>query len=258
MFEELKRRGWNIKDINHGIPIASTSFEEEMQFIENTLLNFSLKTEDHFIKRGGGEADQTRFLSLKFEEMKWLETTVEVRNQILFSQRFGTVFNNSITHKIDHIGFNEKDEKFALEIEWNNKDEFFDRDLANFQNLWNLKAIEFGIIITRGENMEDAIRKNVKKYFQENAINNIDDFKILRDSLKDDKGNSKFSFPTEPQKKAIQKNSGNFLDAITEIFCSQKYGNSTTNWKQIEKRMKSNLPGRTPLVILGIPGSVID
>ena len=50
----------------------------------------------------------------------------------------------SPTHKIDcyknHV---------ALEVEWNNKDPFFDRDLNNFRLLFDLRAIGVGVIVTR-------------------------------------------------------------------------------------------------------------
>ena len=37
----------------------------------------------------------------------------------------------------------------ALEVEWNNKDPFYDRDLNNFRLLFDLQVIDVGVIITR-------------------------------------------------------------------------------------------------------------
>lgn len=48
------------------------------------------------------------------------------------------------THKLD--GYKNR---VALEVEWNNKNPFFDRDLNNFRLLFNLRAIDAGVIITR-------------------------------------------------------------------------------------------------------------
>ena len=39
--------------------------------------------------------------------------------------------------------------RVALEIEWNNKDPFFDRDLNNFRLLFDLRTIDVGVIVTR-------------------------------------------------------------------------------------------------------------
>ncbi len=57
---------------------------------------------------------------------------------------------DSPTHKVDCYK-----NKIALEIEWNNKDPFFDRDLNNFRLLFDLRAISVGIIITRCDNLQD-------------------------------------------------------------------------------------------------------
>ena len=48
------------------------------------------------------------------------------------------------THKVDCYK-----NRVALEVEWNNKDPFFDRDLYNFRLLFDLRAIDAGAIITR-------------------------------------------------------------------------------------------------------------
>ncbi len=43
--------------------------------------------------------------------------------------------------------------RIALEIEWSNKDPFFDRDLNNFRLLFDLRAISVGIIITKADDL---------------------------------------------------------------------------------------------------------
>ena len=46
----------------------------------------------------------------------------------------------------------------ALEIEWNNKDPFFDRDLNNFRLLFELRAVSVGVIVTRCDELQDIFR----------------------------------------------------------------------------------------------------
>jgi hypothetical protein len=48
--------------------------------------------------------------------------------------------------------------RIALEIEWNNKDPFFDRDLNNFRLLFDLRAISVGVIITRTDELQDIFK----------------------------------------------------------------------------------------------------
>jgi len=57
---------------------------------------------------------------------------------------------NSPTHKVDCYK-----NQVALEIEWNNKDPFFDRDLSNFRLLFDLRAISVGVIITRSDHLQE-------------------------------------------------------------------------------------------------------
>ncbi len=44
--------------------------------------------------------------------------------------------------------------KVGLEVEWNNKDPFFDRDLNNFRLLFELRALSVGIILTRCDELQ--------------------------------------------------------------------------------------------------------
>lgn len=50
----------------------------------------------------------------------------------------------SPTHEVDMVKG-----RVALEVEWNNKDPFYDRDLNNFRLLFDLWVIDAGVIITR-------------------------------------------------------------------------------------------------------------
>ena len=46
----------------------------------------------------------------------------------------------------------------AVEMEWNNKDPFFDRDLNNFRLLFDLRAIQVGIVITRAWELQQIFK----------------------------------------------------------------------------------------------------
>jgi hypothetical protein len=50
----------------------------------------------------------------------------------------------------------------AVEMEWNNKDPFYDRDLNNFQALHREGAIAIGVIVTRGPNLQALIYPTIK------------------------------------------------------------------------------------------------
>jgi len=54
------------------------------------------------------------------------------------------------THKVDNFK-----NQVACELEWNNKTEFYDRDLNNFRLLFELRAVSVGVIITRCSHLQD-------------------------------------------------------------------------------------------------------
>jgi hypothetical protein len=71
-------------------------------------------------------------------EQKAFETKIVVDDKEMISP----------THKVDCFK-----NQVALEIEWSNKDPFFDRDLNNFRLLFDLRAISVGVIITKADDL---------------------------------------------------------------------------------------------------------
>lgn len=59
------------------------------------------------------------------------------------------ITHDSPTHKVDCFK-----NRVGLEIEWNNKDPFFDRDLNNFRLLFDLHALSVGVIVTRCDELQ--------------------------------------------------------------------------------------------------------
>ena len=73
------------------------------------------------------------------------------------------------SHEIDHVkAFNAG--TIALEIEWNNKDPFFDRDLENFKRLHADGGIPLGMIVTRGATLQDSIWDLVRRFADDNTL----------------------------------------------------------------------------------------
>lgn len=47
----------------------------------------------------------------------------------------------------------------AVEIEWNNKTEFYDRDLNNFRLLFELRVVDVGVIVTRQDELDGLFKE---------------------------------------------------------------------------------------------------
>ncbi|MBZ0214448.1 MAG: restriction endonuclease, partial [Nitrospirae bacterium] len=82
-----------------------------------------------------------------FYSRGWLEKQFETKIQV------DGVESDSPTHKVDCFR-----NRVALELEWSNKDPFFDRDLNNFRLLFELRAVSVGVIITKADELADLFR----------------------------------------------------------------------------------------------------
>ena len=110
------------------------------------LRSFRLRRE--WIEVGGGNRSKVAiaidsFLAARGWAAKGFDTRVEV-DQVSVA---------SPTHEVDCF-----QNRIALEVEWNNKDPFFDRDLNNFRLLFDLRVVSVGVIVTRADELQAVFR----------------------------------------------------------------------------------------------------
>ena len=136
---------------------------------------------------------------------------------------------------------------FALEIEWNNKDPFYDRDLENFKRLHADGVISIGAIITRGTSLQEGMRELVEAFARKERINDISRL-------------SSFYTTTKRQVELIQraaKSRGSFEAGWAHAFVSDKFGEATTHWRKLEDRVHRGVGNPRPLLLIGIPKDVV-
>lgn len=93
---------------------------------------------------GGRKSGIAEWIDTEFADHGWQEKSFATK--IMVDQE---IFE-SPTHKVDCFK-----NRIGLEIEWNNKDPFFDRDLNNFRLLFELRALSVGVIVTRCDELQD-------------------------------------------------------------------------------------------------------
>lgn len=141
--EEIQRK-YEIHEWKHACAILHNDFPAEWDDVMGLLDHFALCKS--WITVGGGRKSLVaEAIDEYLHNHDWLEkefdTSVTVDKHVM----------NSPTHKIDCYK-----NRIALEIEWNNKDPFYDRDLNNFRLLFDLRAISVGIIITRCDELQEV------------------------------------------------------------------------------------------------------
>lgn len=143
LFPNFIKDNYEIHEWKHATTILQGDFSNEWSDLVSLLTEFRLKKS--WITIGGGRKSKvSEYLDGYLGRRGWIEKGFDTK--VIVDE----VESTSPTHKVDCYK-----NKIALEIEWNNKDFFFDRDLNNFRLLFDLRAISVGIIITRCDELQD-------------------------------------------------------------------------------------------------------
>jgi Restriction endonuclease BglII len=134
---------FDICEWRNGFAILTAARPEEWNEILEVLEGFKLLRSD-IITPGGSKSDIAKRIDGHFTRLGWREK--QFQTKITVDEKT----YDAPTHKIDCYK-----NRVALEVEWNNKDPFFDRDLNNFRLLFDLRAIDVGVIITRATELQE-------------------------------------------------------------------------------------------------------
>lgn len=141
------RQRYEVHEWRNALAVLSVAHPEELKEIIAVLGSFHLLKDD-ILKKGGNKSPVARKLDSHFYRLGWEErafdTSIQVDKEVF----------SSPTHSVDCFKM-----AVAIEVEWNNKDTFFDRDLNNFRLLFDLRAVEVGIIITRCDELQSIFNE---------------------------------------------------------------------------------------------------
>ena len=142
-FPDFINENYEIHQWKHAPAILKQDFPGEWKDILSVLQEFRLY-KSWITSPGGRKSKVSEFIDSFLYEKGWVEK--EFSTQVVVDE----MTMETPTHKIDCFK-----NRVALEIEWNNKDPFYDRDLNNFRLLFDLRAISVGVIITRCDELQE-------------------------------------------------------------------------------------------------------
>jgi hypothetical protein len=137
------RRKYQFKEWNHATAILAEDFPEQWNDILGCLASFSLKKSAIEIG-GGGRSKIPIELDGYLNSRGWAEKHFDIGIRVDGEEI------EVPTHKIDNFK-----NGIGVEVEWNNKTEFYDRDLNNFRLLHQLRVMSVGVIITRASELQE-------------------------------------------------------------------------------------------------------
>lgn len=135
---------YEVHEWRHASAILASDFPREWGDILAVLSGFRLK-KSAIVVGGGGKSLVSQAIDGAFYGRGWEEQSFDTKITV------GSVSRDSPTHSVDCF----KNE-IALEIEWSNKDPFFDRDLNNFRLLFELRVVSVGVIITKADELRET------------------------------------------------------------------------------------------------------
>ena len=155
-------------DYGHALEILHESFPDEWNEIQDCLQKFSL-TEQDILKAGGNESP----IPKKFDDVLypygWRE--IRISGDLVVkkyprrnAQRRGSFSDEpfdieTIEGYIDGHNIDFLKNRVAFDLEWNSKDQTFDRDLLAMRTYFDCGLIDVGIIVTRSEELNDVFKQ---------------------------------------------------------------------------------------------------
>jgi hypothetical protein len=133
---------YEVYEWRHATAILKNDFPNELNDIVAVLAAFKLH-KSHIIAAGGGKSQISAALDGALAGLGWQEKGFSTSIVV------DTIQYNTPTHKIDCYK-----NRIGLDIEWNNKTEFYDRDLNNFRLLHERNALSVGVIVTRATELQ--------------------------------------------------------------------------------------------------------
>ncbi len=235
--DDLRRIGFDVRTRNHARAVLTEDFPAQLAELCHVLGTLRINAEE-LVRGGGGEAQLTQRLRRSLASRHWVKRNIVIRKIVDDEEREGT------SHEIDHVR-KAQSGSIALELEWNNKDPFFDRDLENFQRLHAEGVISVGVIVTRGASLQNNIRSIIRDWAIEYSISGFSD--LVAYGVR----------PTQRQRDIVERSNKDFVTAWSHQFTSDKFGTATTHWDKLQQRIDRGVGNPCPLLLLGVPDEVV-
>ncbi|AFM14118.1 Restriction endonuclease BglII [Turneriella parva DSM 21527] len=222
---------YDVYSYRNAASILKNSFPEEFAEIEKALLDFSITTKDIGLP-GGNESTIPKKLSDSLRPKKWYETRIQgdliirvyeqseevikggkAKKHTLPPKEDIKLENYIDGHKIDYVKG-----KVALDMEWNSKDQTFDRDLYAFRLFHECGIISAAVLMTRSEKLNDVLKE----------------------------------IPQLNKDGSLKEEAGKIVP------CIKKMGASTTWMGKLLYRMNAGRHGGCPVLVIGIKAEAVS
>lgn len=159
---------YEFHDYGHALEILHESFPSEWNEVQDALSSFSLSISD-ITKAGGNESSIPKKFDAVLYPCGWRE--IRISGDLIVkkyprqsAQRRGKFADKpyeteTIVGYIDGHNIDFLKNRVAFDLEWNSKDQTFDRDLLAMRTYFDCGLIDVGIIVTRSEELNEIFKE---------------------------------------------------------------------------------------------------
>jgi hypothetical protein len=147
---------YEVHNYKHAAAILAREFPNEFEEVCRALRRFRF-TPDEILEAGGNESRIPKIWSEIMRPFGWEEKNLSAELKVYEVKGKNSELKSSIdhgSHKVDYLKG-----RVAFDLEWNSKDQTFDRDLYAFRAFFEYDAISLGILVTRSNQMDGVFKE---------------------------------------------------------------------------------------------------
>ncbi|WP_416879010.1 BglII/BstYI family type II restriction endonuclease [Litorimonas sp.] len=170
-FDDELLQKFEIHSYRNAAGILATSFPAQFDSLLEALRKFEI-SETMIRVPGGSKGPIAKYVDTLFSD-NWRELRISADLHVKLldaKKRSKTVHEYTKVgyldgHRIDFVS-----DKVALDLEWNSKDQTYDRDLYAFSAFYEAGAIDLGIILTRGSSLDTNYFRSLGKVLKKDGL----------------------------------------------------------------------------------------
>jgi hypothetical protein len=151
---------YEVHNYRHAAEVLATGCPVELAELIEALTQFRLTTAD-ILAKGGNESQIPKRLAALLRPKHWFETrisgdlvvTIETHTADGVEKTEERLDNFMDGHKVDFVK-----NRVAFDVEWNSKDQTFDRDLYAFRAFHEAGVISAAVLLTRSADLNEVFR----------------------------------------------------------------------------------------------------
>lgn len=169
---------FEIRSYRNAAAVLASSFPKQFADLTSALTQFQI-SEGMIRTPGGSKGPIAKYVDTLFDEgTGWQESRIsaDLHVKLLHAQKKNEVIASYVRegfldgHRIDFLNG-----RVAIDLEWNSKDQTYDRDLYAFSAFYEAGAIDVGVIITRGSSLDTNYFKSLGKVLKKDGTPGSED-----------------------------------------------------------------------------------